>query len=87
MKIRKNERGFSLIIGMSILILLTVLGIAVIQTVNADIDSATADKGQQIRSSGCRSRHRLDYRLSADAVRPPSRDTSNRPQHQRQPKG
>lgn len=45
--VRKSERGFSLIIGMSVLILLTVLGIAAIQTVNADIDAAASDKGSQ----------------------------------------
>jgi Tfp pilus assembly protein PilX len=45
--IRKSERGFSLVIGMSILILLTVLGIAVIQTVNSDISSSASDKQSQ----------------------------------------
>ncbi|MBC7793263.1 MAG: hypothetical protein H7Z43_06120 [Clostridia bacterium] len=46
-KLNKNERGFSLLIGMSILILLTVLGITVLQTVNADIENAANDKGAQ----------------------------------------
>ncbi|HSI03315.1 MAG: PilX N-terminal domain-containing pilus assembly protein [Myxococcota bacterium] len=45
--IRHNERGFSLIIGMSVLILLTVLGIAVVQGINADVDSAASDRGSQ----------------------------------------
>ncbi len=44
---RNNERGFSLIIGMSVLILLTVLGIAVVQGINADVDSAASDRGSQ----------------------------------------
>lgn len=44
---KKSERGFSLVIGMSVLILLTVLGIAVIQTVNSDIDAAASDRGYQ----------------------------------------
>lgn len=45
--IRNSERGFSLLIGMSVLILLTVLGIAVVQGINADVDSAASDRGSQ----------------------------------------
>lgn len=45
--IRKSERGFSLLIGMSVLILLTVLGIAVVQGINADVDGAGIDRGSQ----------------------------------------
>lgn len=45
--IRDSERGFSLIVGMSVLILLTVLGIAVVQSINADVDSAASDRGSQ----------------------------------------
>lgn len=45
--IRHSERGFSLIIGMSVLILLTVLGIAVVQSINSDIDGAASDRGSQ----------------------------------------
>jgi len=45
--VRKNERGFSLIIGMAVLFLMTMLGLAVIQTVNSDIDSAGSDKNAQ----------------------------------------
>lgn len=44
---KKSERGFSLLIGMAILILLTVLGVTVLQTVNADIENAANDKGAQ----------------------------------------
>ena len=45
--IRKSERGFSLLIGMSVLILLTVLGIAVVQGINSDVDGAGIDRGSQ----------------------------------------
>lgn len=46
-QVRKNERGFSLLIGMSILILMTVLGITVMQAVNSDIETAGNDRGAQ----------------------------------------
>ncbi len=45
--IRHSERGFSLLIGMSVLILLTVLGIAVVQGINSDVESAGNDRGSQ----------------------------------------
>lgn len=45
--IRKSERGFSLIIGMSVLILLTVLGVTVMQSISSDVDAAGSDRGAQ----------------------------------------